>query len=179
MRFNVSKIAESDLETRVEWINNPMIHSSMYFDIPATVEKTRQWYEISRNNRHRIDLVFRDNSGIIVSMSGLTSIDYSNKNAEFYIMVNPKLQGKGIGKEVSLWTINYGFSKFDLHKVYLSTNEENIKAYKIYESLGFKIEGILRDHKFKDGKFTNRRLYGLLRSEWQKLNWKQHLSDVL
>ena len=106
-------------------------------------------------------------------MGGYTAINYDAGHSEFYIMVNPDMHGKGFGSKVSYWMYNYAFLKLHLNKIYLNTNNHNIAAYKIYENAGFSLEGILRQHKLKNGQLLDRRFYGLLRSEWEMQKWKR------
>lgn len=173
------RFSENDIPTRVEWINDPLINQSMFFDLPASVKKTKTWFNNNIGNTERIDFTFKNIEDVIIAMGGLTSISAEHKNAEFYIMVNPTLHGMGIGKNVSIWIYNYAFSVLDLNKVFLYTNDNNLKAYTIYENAGFKLEGILRQHKVKNGSFQNRRFYGLLRSEWVTLKWNKKIKNVL
>lgn len=74
---------------------------------------------------------------------------------------------------------NYAFSVLELNKIYLYTNDDNVAAYRIYEKYGFQLEGILRNHKWKNGKFQNRRFYGLLKSEWEESEWKKYYNEEL
>lgn|SRR5690554_6758558 len=173
------RFSEKDISDRVDWINNPVVNRNMYFDLPATVENTIQWFINNVGNKKRIDFTFFDSFGERIAMGGYTSIDSIHCNAEFYVMVNPMMHGKGIGKKVSFWMYNYAFSILNLNKIYLYTNDDNINAYKIYESAGFMLEGVLRDHKWKNGKFQNRRIYGLLKSEWELLDWKEIIDHEL
>lgn len=179
MTIKPYRFSEKDIHTRVEWINNPSINESMFFELPASVEKTLQWYKMNIGNKSRIDFTFYSAENLIIAMGGFTGINKEHNNAEFYVMVNPTMHGIGIGKKVSLWMYNYAFSVLDLNKVYLYTNDNNSKAYKIYEKAGFKLEGVLREHKWRNGRFQNRRFYGLLKSEWKTLEWKKKLNDVL
>lgn len=173
------RFSNKDVETRVEWINNPLINQSMFFELPASVSKTEQWFKNNIGNKCRIDFTFRNNEDEIIAMGGLTGISPEHKNAEFYIMVNPLMHRKGIGQKVSVWIYNYAFSVLGLNKVFLYTNDNNLAAYKIYEKAGFKLEGILRGHKWKNGAFQNRRFYGLLRKEWNTIEWKKEIKDEL
>lgn len=159
-----------DIPTRVNWINNPKINTSMFFDLPATLARTEDWYSHKSVDK-RIDFSFEDN-GILIGMGGFTAIDIKNSNAEFYVMVSPNHHGLGLGRQISLWMFNYAFQGLKLNKVYLYTNDDNIGAYKIYESAGFILEGVLREQKLKNGCFVNRRVYGLLRSDWINTSWK-------
>lgn len=178
MKIKPRLFDQKDIQERVNWINNPSINSTMFFELPATVQNTQRWYENNRNSKQRIDFTFEEGSDI-VAMGGFTGISSEHKNAEFYVMVNPEFQGKGIGKEVSRWMYNYAFSVLKLNKIYLYTNDDNIAAYKIYESAGFVLEGVMREHKWKSGAFQNRRFYGLLSKEWENLEWKQIIKDEL
>lgn len=174
LKFNISHV-----ETRVNWINDSRVNESMFFDLPATVEQTTKWCEAIEKNSSRIDFSFLNEEGDIIAMGGFTGIHKEHNNGEFYVMVNPEMHGQGIGKKVSIWMYNYAFSKLNLHKIYLYTNDDNISAYSIYEKAGFKLEGVLREHKWKKDKYQNRRVYGLLKEEWDKIEWKQIINDEI
>ncbi|MBI9068647.1 MAG: GNAT family N-acetyltransferase [Salinivirgaceae bacterium] len=167
--------SSEDIKTRVNWINNTKINSSMYFDfLPASVEDTEKWYNQIKNNDKRADFSFvLENDNTVIGMGGITSIDLVNSNAEFYVMVGPDSHGKGYGKKISKWLFNYAFIKFNINKICLYTNDSNIIANKIYEDCGFMLEGKLRKHTFKDGQFIDRRFYGLLKEEWGVTQWKE------
>ena len=170
---------KKDISTKVLWMNDKRINHQMFFDLPATVENTQKWFEHNIGNKNRVDFSFITN-GSYVAMGGFTNIDHIANHAEFYVMVNPEMHGKGIGGKVSYWMYNYAFVKLNLNKIYLYTNKDNVSAYKIYERAGFKLEGVLRQHKYKKGVLLDRRFYGLLREEWELQNWsKKELSYEL
>lgn len=179
MKIKPKFFSENHIGSRVEWINNPSINKTMFFDLPATIEKTKKWYINIVNNDNRVDFTFVDDSENVLAMGGITNIDSNNNNGEFYVMVNPKLHGKGIGKSVSFWMYNYAFSVLNLHRLYLYTDDKNLSAYKIYENAGFILEGTLREHKFKNKKHTNRRVYGMLKSEWETMSWKKIIDKLI
>jgi len=177
MEIIPKKFSIEDIPERVNWINDPKISNHMYFELPATVEKTLLWYNGNIGNKKRVDFSFFDSNGEILAMGGYTNIDNIHKNAEFYVMVNPTKHRKGIGKNVSKWLYNYAFSILKLNKIFLFTNDDNIAASKIYLDLGFVLEGVLREHKWKNGRFIDRKVYGLLRSEWNNINWKEEIKN--
>src|SRR5690625_971618 len=168
---------ENHIKLRVEWINNPSINNNMFFELPASVEKTKEWYERNKGNRSRVDFTFLNSDNLIVAMGGFTKINKTHKNAEFYIMVRPGSQGQGIGGSSSKWLYNYAFSVLNLEKIYLYTNDNNVAAYKIYEDAGFKLEGTLRKDHWKNSSFIDRRFYGLLREEWEHFAWRKYLNE--
>lgn len=178
MEIIAKRFSRENIPERVNWINDPRINYTMFFDLPASIENTQNWYDKNVGSSNRIDFTFYcENTNKILAMGGFTGISNEHKNAEFYVMVNPDMHGKGIGKYVSFWMYNYAFSVLKLNKIYLYTNDDNIAAFSIYEKAGFQLEGILRCHKWKNNDFQNRRFYGLLQSEWENLNWKKEIAD--
>lgn len=159
------KLTTAHLQERCNWLNHPDVYRYMNMQHPISLEETVRWHERAGSNASRVDLAFED-SGAIVSMTGLTGIDTGNGLAEFYIMTNPAQQGRGYGRKATVFTINFAFTQFNIHKVFLYTNDSNTRANSLYEKLGFTHEGTLRKHKFKDGALIDRRIYGLLKEEW-------------
>lgn len=174
-KMKVSKLNQNHLEERCNWLNHPDVYQHMNMQYPITLIETEKWFDRAVINNLRIDLVFEENKSII-AMTGLTNIDTNNGLAEFYIMVNPNFQGNGYGSKSTIFTINYAFNNYNIHKIYLYTNEFNERANKLYEKLGFQLEGIMRKHKFKNGKLIDRCIYGLLKEDWTTQNYYQ--SDI-
>lgn len=179
MEIKAKRFSEEDILIRVNWINNPLVNQTMFFDLPASIDSTKKWFRVNIGNKNRIDFTFVDIHGVCIAMGGFTNITIDHRNAEFYVLVDPSKHGQGIGKYVSRWMYNYAFSVLNLNKIYLYTNDDNVAAYRIYEKLGFQLEGLLREHKWKNGKFQNRRFYGFLRSEWELTEWKEYCHDEI
>lgn len=168
------KLSEEDLDVRVRWFNDPSVRSQMTFPDLLTLEGTRLWYERNISNETRRDFVFEwdgdaeDHS--LAAMAGLTDIHPVHKHAELYIIVRPGLTGKGIGREAVEWLCNYGFHNLDLNRIYLYTRQNNDRARRLYERIGFQPEGILREHLKQHDNFEDRYVHSLLASEWRKLH---------
>jgi len=74
-----------------------------------------------------------------------------------------KFRGRGLAKEATRLWIDYGLNTLGLKKIYLNTLDTNIRNIKINEELGFKVEGILRNEVFFDGKYHDVLRMGLWR----------------
>ncbi|MBI4309137.1 MAG: GNAT family N-acetyltransferase [Candidatus Omnitrophica bacterium] len=92
----------------------------------------------------------------------LCRIDFIHRNAEYKILIDKKAQRKGCGFEASMLLIEHGFKILNLHRIYLGVHEDNNPAIALYKKLGFKPEGILRQHFIRDGKYSNIMTMGLL-----------------
>ncbi|KZE66011.1 GNAT family acetyltransferase [Fictibacillus phosphorivorans] len=62
----------------------------------------------------------------------------------FRTWIHPDAQGLGIGKELLNYTLRWG-EKNNLHKIWLTVFSGNEKAVKVYEKVGFIIEGRQKD----------------------------------
>lgn len=163
--MHLRKIEEKDLAIRVKWMNNPLIYTTMHYDLPVLLENTKLWFEKNKNVESRIDLVFEDGNDV-VAMGGLTSKDSKVLKAELYIFVSPDCQGKGYGTKAIKLLCQYGFERFGLQKIYLYTDSDNLSAKHLYEKVGFKQEGYLRCEAWHAGKIVDRYYFGMLKNEF-------------
>lgn len=161
----VRRLEKSDLQLRVDWMNNPKVYSTMHFSIPVLLDSTYKWFEGNIGNPNRADLAFEE-EGQVVAFGGLTAINRDTNKAELYIFVNPNSQMAGIGTQATKLLCKYGFDVLELEKIYLETNEDNSVARHVYENCGFILEGKLRnEYKATDGTLMCRMYYGLLKGE--------------
>lgn len=63
--------------------------------------------------------------------------------------------------------LNKAFNEYGLHRVYLTVFADNESAIHLYEKCGFIKEGQLRKHIYKDGKYVDWCLYGILAEEFK------------
>jgi RimJ/RimL family protein N-acetyltransferase len=77
-------------------------------------------------------------------------------------------KGKGVAKEASRLILSYGFEELCLNRIYLFTEVDNIAAQKLFERVGFKREGILKQDVYSHGAFADRIAYGFLKEEWKR-----------
>ena len=81
---------------------------------------------------------------------------------------NKNYWGKGVGMEACKLALSYGFEEMALRKIYLAVYENNPVAKKIYEKLGFKLEGTLRKQVLVKGEYFDKYLMGLFKNEFIK-----------
>lgn len=163
--MEVRTIKLDDLYLRVNWMNNPKVHSTMHFSVPINIDETEEWFKRNRESKKRVDLIFSQDN-LPVGMGGLTSIDYDIKQAELYLFINPELHGKGFGTKSIYKLCEYGFEVLNLNRIYLEVDELNYIARRLYEKCNFTLEGILRQTAKRDGKLINRCVYSYLKKEY-------------
>lgn len=100
---------------------------------------------------------------------GLYQIDRRVRKGQFAILIGDKtLWGKGVGTRVTKAVVSWAFAQLNLHKVSLHVLTNNDRAIHIYEALGFRPEGILRDEQFRDGRYLDLMLMAVFEDEWPR-----------
>lgn len=159
----IRRLEYGDLETRVEWLNDERVNSTLNISLPVSLESTQAWFERNKENEKRIDFSFEDD-GILVAMGGYTDIDKEKGEAELYIFVDPDQKGKGIGfRSVSLMC-DYAFETMGLKKIILYSNGDNGAARHLYEKIGFVLESIVEGGIENHGVAKDQYYYGLTRN---------------
>jgi len=110
-------------------------------------------------------------TGAFLGFVHLEDIKRPHSRAEFGISIqNPDNRSKGYGTDairVILWV---AFNILGLHSVYLDTMEDNERAIRTYEKVGFKRVGILRETEFIGGAYKGLLVMDILRDEFEKAN---------
>ncbi|MBR5236027.1 MAG: GNAT family N-acetyltransferase [Clostridia bacterium] len=162
--IHLREFAETDIENKVHWINDEKNNRYLHYDLPLSIEKTKNWFQNKAENR--LDCVI-EYQGIAVGLIGLLNIDKQNQKAEFYIsMGRDDFKRKGIATLSTKLLLSYAFEDLKLNKIYLNVDEENIAACNLYEKIGFTLEGRFIQDMFHRGKLINRLRYAILREEW-------------
>ena len=136
---------------------------------PWSRASLQNWVEHHRTARDEAFFVIADPADRPVGYAALYRIDRAAGNAEFGILLGDKLVwGKGIGSRVTRFMVEYGFDVLDLRRVFLEVLETNARAKRVYDKLGFTVEGRLRQHQVKDGQPVDVFVMGLLRTDYQR-----------
>jgi RimJ/RimL family protein N-acetyltransferase len=77
--------------------------------------------------------------------------------------------GKGLAFVRAL--TDHGFATLGATKVWLDASGENLRARRVYEQAGYRLEGCQRAHWWRPalGRVVDLMLYGMLRDEWAAL----------
>lgn len=117
---------------------------------PAYPEEFRELDYALRSNGWIAEFAGKPGASIYVAVQGMQLVAFSvldktgNTEAEFRIALHPSLIGKGIGKTVTLLTLQEGFAALNLSRIHLIARTGNIRAIRLYQSLGFKACGTCR-----------------------------------
>ena len=160
----------ADADDVVRWRSDPSILGQMFADEPPTREGHLHWLETIQACGNRQEFIIIERAiGRSIGTIGLSDIDHKNLRAEYGILVGEAdARGKGYAREASQLILRYAFGDLGLRRVYLCVFADNAAAIKLYEHLGFQIEGTLRQHEFKRGVFRDVVVMAILKDEWKQ-----------
>ena len=96
------------------------------------------------------------------------TIDVADEIAELGYHIARAHWGKGLATEAAYAVVGLGFGKYQLQKVYASTDLRNRGAWRVMEKLGMIREGVARRHgKGRGSGRTDTVHYGILRERWE------------
>jgi len=73
---------------------------------------------------------------------------------------------RGLGRRMLKELMRITFRELGAHRFYLDVYEDNARARHVYESLGFRYEGVMREAANRDGHWCNLHLMSILESEY-------------
>ncbi len=159
-----------DLPAIRSWINDG--ETTRYlggsFRRPQTWEQT----EIMLDRRLEGDMggegfVIADRESLAyLGQCDLMMIDNVARKAEIAVVLMPEARGRGAAFEGLSLLLAYAFDTLNLNRLWLRCAAENERALALYERLGFRREGVLREDLFIDGRAQDAVVMGLLRSEF-------------
>ena len=91
------------------------------------------------------------------------AIDKSNSRAEIGYWVGEEFWGNGYCSEAAVEAIRYGFDIFSLNKISSRHMAENPGSGRVMQKAGMLQEGYLKQHMYKNGKFVDVVVYGILK----------------
>lgn len=107
---------------------------------------------------------------VFAGLVGLKEIDHINRKAEMGYWLVEKMQGKGIMIKSCRALLNYAFGELGLNRMQIKTALGNDKSMQIPFRLHFVFEGIERQGEKLYEKFTDLKVFSMLKKEWKSIN---------
>jgi RimJ/RimL family protein N-acetyltransferase len=154
--------AEDVTDEYVGWFNDPETFRYLGTKFGQTRASIRKYIEqLSAPNL--ICRILEKTSLRHIGNITLHEFDPISRRMELGIVIGaPDARGKGFGREACSLLAAFGFDHLNLHKITAGTVVDNVGMTRVFESLGFKIEGTLAEHYYLEGRFRDMLRFGLL-----------------
>ena len=171
-KINLRTLKSSDAQSIFENAKDKEISQYTNVPHPYTLKDAKEFIKkTQKDNRLKKAYYFGiEDKKIkqIIGMIDFVKYDKINKNAEVGYWLGKKYWSKGYMKEALGLLIDFGFKKLKLHRIYATVIEPNIKSKQRLKKAGFKYEGKQREHIYRENKFMNYLIFGLLKDEYKK-----------
>jgi len=175
--ITLREISREDIPAINKWRRDPVVSDGVgaprrFIGLDVDVK----WYDdylARRGSEVRCAVCLAD-SGELVGMVSLTRIDHVHRHAEYNAMVGERSsQNHGIGTAATRAMVRHGFFDLNLHRIYVSILRDNIGSIKMCANAGFIEEGTIREGAYKNGRYHDLVLMGVLKSEVQAAEGEQ------
>jgi len=134
---------------------------------PVSTEEQQVWFASLQKSNTSRRYVAREVSGKkMIGVFRFDRLDTQNHSVEVGLDITTDSRRQGFAREIYEKMIPYFFDELLLNRLSLLTLKRNLPAISLYESLGFKREGILRQAIKRDLEFEDAYQYSLLASEF-------------
>jgi RimJ/RimL family protein N-acetyltransferase len=166
-------VEKNDLPSLLLWFNDPEVIQYLQFYLPLTELYEEKWLE--RNSLSEKDVVFvieaimEDGSLKPIGICGLHGIEWKNRRATIGIAIGDKeFWSNGYGTEAIKILIEYAFNELNLQRIESSAYDFHERSIAMQKKVGFQVEGRRRQAIFKNGRYVDEVMLGILKEEWKK-----------
>jgi diamine N-acetyltransferase len=172
-KVQLRPVKRSDIEYFLKWFNDLEVTQYLNTSLQMTEMAEEKWIENLGNQQNRAVFVIEaieGDSSKPIGNTGLHNINAWDHNATFGITIGEKdYWSRGYGTEAARLIINYGFEVLNLYRINSGVISFNERSLRMHRSVGFKEEGRQRGNIYKNGKFHDIIILGMLREEWPGL----------
>lgn len=169
-RIYLRNLSEADVQGHYsEWLNNPdNTRYNSHGRFPYSISNLFRYVgEIENDNSNLVLAVVEKSNDLHIGNIALQGISWIDRAADLsFILGNKDFAGKGYMFDAGVLLINHAFNALNLHRITCGTSAENKGMIRLAEKLNFKMEGLRREAIFKQGKYADIIVFGILKDEW-------------
>lgn len=178
-RVRLRRVERHDLMRFVVWLNEPDVRRQLALVYPVGMAQEEAWFEASSRAEPALQpfaIEVRsqepaeggpDPAWTHVGGTGFHSVDWTNRTAELGIVIGSRQYWRqGYGTDATRTLVRWGFRELNLNRVWLRVFEDNAGGIRCYEKTGFRVEGRLRQDRFREGRYLDTLVMGVLRDEF-------------
>lgn len=155
----------ADAETVCDWMNDREVLRFLPMTIPINRFREEEFLKTLYQDMVNLHLgIVRRQDNKLIGTVSLADLEVISRHARLSLIVGEKTAwGKGFGTEADSLMVHYGFEFLNLHRVYAHVLAGHEASLKVLQELHFTQEGLLRQHIYRDGRYHDVVIMGLLR----------------
>lgn len=166
--IDLRPVQDDDVEQLFSWRREPEVDRWMGGLPPDSREGHQRWWDGFKADPDRTGWIvtrFTRPAGFLQ----LTGVSSPHRRAQWgWYIGDPEARGRGAGRAAQALGLDLAFDGLGLQKVWSEVFADNDTALKAQAAAGFRREGYLRQHYFKNGVYRDCVLLGILADEWRE-----------
>lgn len=174
-KVHLRPITKGDIPLFLRWFNDEEVSRYIKIFLPLTEAGEIEWIDnMHKNQDKNIVLgIVEAKTGKLIGTMGLHNINWKDRRAMTGAVIGEKrFWGRGYGSEAKMLFLNYAFNTLNLRKICSAVLSFNERSQAYNKKCGYKTEGVLRRHVYKDGKYRDEVLMAVFKEDWLPL-WKK------
>ncbi len=160
----------TDAEAVQGILSDPRV-TAMLLDIPRpfTRDDAVNWIRgrdmgILRDELYTFAITCRDDGEVMGCID--LEVIAEHRRADMAYWLGSPYWNQGIATTAARRVIHFGFETLNLNRIYAQCLTENLASARVMQKAGLKYEATFRQSIYKDGRFADIAVYGLLRADY-------------
>ena len=170
---------ETDLDLCTKYINDPEVRQYLASFLPLSKEAEASWFDsfAERNKKTTTDIILAIvdiETGKYIGSIGLHQINWRDGRATTGTLIGDKTYwNRGYGTDAKMILLDYAFNTLGLRKIDSAAFAPNKRSINYSLHCGYKVEGVLKKHAFRDGRFQDYVLLAVFKKDWLPI-WRRY-----
>ncbi len=171
-RLIFREFSESDWSAILAYQSHPL-YLRYYEWTHRTEEDVREFVQMFLDHQQQVPrikfqlAVVLKVTGELIGNCGIRLKSADAHEADIGYELNPEYWGQGYATEAARAIVQFGFTRFRLHRIWSWCIADNTGSARVLEKLGMRQEGRLRENEYFKGRWWDTLLYAILDYEWQ------------
>jgi RimJ/RimL family protein N-acetyltransferase len=155
------------LENALAWMNDPEITATLKLNLGVSRRQEELFFDTIETRRNG-DFVWAivDEKSRHIGFIGLHAINWRNRWATGGLVIGERSAwGKGYATDAVRVRTGFAFGELGLHRIEGHTMNPAMK--RVFEKVGYQHEGVARRKFWREGRWHDADLYGVLAEEWR------------
>ena len=172
MEFILRPWKASDINSLIKYANNWNIAKNLtnQFPHPYTIQDGKAFIEYATKDEPIHIFAIEVNQEAVGGIGIHPQSDIFIKNAEIGYWLGEPFWGHGIVSKAIKQIVQFGFSTFDIERIFARPYGTNVASQKILEKNNFLLEGRYNNILYKNGEYLDELIYAIRRSNWENTN---------
>ena len=166
-KYFIRNYRKDDIDSLLKYADNYSIAKFLRdsFPHPYTRQDAENWITFVTTDPNNFSYAIANDEELIGSIGAILNQDVNRFTAEIGYWIGEPFWNKGITTKAVKTFCNYIFTEHSFNHLTASIFAGNDASMQVVKKAGFKLEGILRKNVFKENKFLDQYIYGLLKED--------------